>query len=189
MKEDNSTPGIRVGKLNTLEVISQTDGGFEMGIKSGPNDDNPRDDNPEDENKAILSALMAPDDCEPGLMLEVFVYPENDGRLIATCNKPNGQVGEFAVLKAINITRAGAFMDWGFEKDLLVPISQQITPMKLGNSYMVYIHLDPNQRVIGSTKIHRFFNEYAENMAPGDPVEAFIVHTENPRTVLHPTLP
>lgn len=166
MKDDNSTPGIRVGKLNRMEVSSQTDAGFEMAIKGSPDDGT----------KVILSALMAPDDCEPGLMLDVFVYPENDGRLVATCNKPNGQVDEFAVLKAINITRAGAFMDWGFEKDLLVPISQQITPMKLGSSYMVYIHLDPHKRVIGSTKIHRFFNEFAENMAPGDPVEAFIVH-------------
>ncbi len=85
------------------------------------------------------------------------------------------QVGECALLRAINVTRAGAFMKWRPGQDLLVPISQQITPMQKGKSYVVYLHLDPQQHIIGSTKLHRHLDEEAKNMAPGDPVDLLIV--------------
>jgi len=84
-------------------------------------------------------------------------------------------VEECAFLKAVTVTRAGAFMDWGMERDLLVPISQQLTPMVEGNSYVVYLFLDPQQQIIGSTKLHNFLDERAKNMAPGEEVDLLIV--------------
>ena len=90
-------------------------------------------------------------------------------------NKPKAQAGECAFLKAVTVTRAGAFMDWGMERDLLVPISQQLVPMVEGNSYVVYLFLDPQQQVIGSTKLHNFLDERAKNMAPGEEVDLLIV--------------
>ena len=88
---------------------------------------------------------------------------------------PRAQVGECALLKAINVTPAGAFMEWGGERDLLVPISQQISPMVEGKSYVVYLLLDPQQRIIGSSKLYKFFDERAKNMAPGEQVDLLIV--------------
>ena len=67
-------------------------------------------------------------------------------------------------------------MDCGLERDLLVPISQQLTPMVEGESYVVYLFLDPNQNVIGSTKLHNFLDERAKNMAPGEQVDLLIVN-------------
>ncbi len=67
-------------------------------------------------------------------------------------------------------------MDCGLERDLLVPISQQLTPMVEGQSYVVYVFLDPNQNVIGSTKLHNFLDERAKNMAPGEQVDLLIVN-------------
>ena len=66
-------------------------------------------------------------------------------------------------------------MKWRPGQDLLVPISQQVTPMQQGKSYVVYLFLDPEQRIIGSTKLHRHLDEEATNMTPGDPVDLLIV--------------
>jgi predicted RNA-binding protein (virulence factor B family) len=85
-------------------------------------------------------------------------------------------VGECALLKAVTVTKAGAFMDAGLERDLLVPVSQQLIPMAEGRSYVVYVYLDPNEQVIGSTKLHKFLDERAKNMAPGEEVDLLIVN-------------
>ena len=67
-------------------------------------------------------------------------------------------------------------MDCGLERDLLVPVSQQLMPMTEGRSYVVYLYLDPDEQIIGSTKLHKFLDERAKNMAPGDPVDLLIVN-------------
>jgi len=85
------------------------------------------------------------------------------------------RVGNCAFLKVINVTKAGAFLQWGNGQDLLVPVSQQISPMVEGNSYVVYLFLDPQQRIIGSSKLYKFLDERAKNMAPGEQVDLLIV--------------
>ncbi|MDX2429094.1 MAG: hypothetical protein QNK22_10450 [Xanthomonadales bacterium] len=91
-------------------------------------------------------------------------------------SQPKAQLDECALLKAVTVTKTGAFMDCGLERDLLVPISQQLTPMVEGQSYVVYLFLDPQQNVIGSTKLHNFLDERAKNMAPGEQVDLLIVN-------------
>jgi hypothetical protein len=91
-------------------------------------------------------------------------------------NSPKAQVGECALLKAVTVTKTGAFMDCGLERDLLVPISQQLTPMAEGQSYVVHLFMDPQQNIIGSTKLHNFLDERAKNMAPGEQVDLLIVN-------------
>jgi len=93
-----------------------------------------------------------------------------------TKNTPKAQVGECALLKAVTVTKAGAFMDCGLERDLLVPVSQQLTPIQEGKSYIVYLYLDPKQQVIGTTKLHNFLDERAKNMAQGEQVDLLIVN-------------
>ena len=88
---------------------------------------------------------------------------------------PGAQVGECALLKVINTTRAGTFMEWREGQDLLIPISQQLSPMQRGKSYVVYLLLDPQERVIGSTKLHRYFAEDATPLKPREPVDLLIV--------------
>jgi len=91
-------------------------------------------------------------------------------------NKPKAKVGECALLKAVTVTKAGAFMDAGLERDLLVPVSQQLTPMQEGKSYVVYLYLDPKQQIIGTTKLHNFLDERAKDMAAGEQVDLLIVN-------------
>lgn len=87
----------------------------------------------------------------------------------------NSSAGQCALLKAVTVTKAGAFMARPGEDDLLVPVSQQLIPIAEDRSYVVYMYLDPNQRLIGSTKLHKFLDERAKNMAPGQAVDLLIV--------------
>ena len=89
---------------------------------------------------------------------------------------PKAQLGECALLRAVTVTKTGAFMDCGLERDVLVPVSQQLSPMVEGQSYVVYLFLDPKKQVIGSTKLHKFLDERAKNMAAGDQVDLMIVN-------------
>jgi len=89
-------------------------------------------------------------------------------------NPKPAEPGECALLKVVTVTKAGAFLAWKDEQDLLVPISQQVAPMVEGKSYVVYLFLDPQQSVIGSSKLYKFFDERARNMAAGDPVDLLI---------------
>lgn len=86
------------------------------------------------------------------------------------------QAGDCVLMKAVTVTKAGAFMDCGLERDLLVPVSQQLIPMAEGRYYVVYLYLDPNESLIGTTKLHKFLDERAKNMAPGDMVDLLIVN-------------
>lgn len=85
------------------------------------------------------------------------------------------QAGQCLLLKAINTTRAGTFMEWREGRDLLVPVSQQLAPMQRGKSYVVYLMLDPDGKMIGSTKLHRHLSEEATPLKPRDKVKLMIV--------------
>lgn len=90
-------------------------------------------------------------------------------------DKPIAQAGECALLRAVNITRAGTFMEWREGQDLLVPISQQLAAMQKGKSYVVYLLLDPQQRTIGSTRLDRYLAEDATPLKPREKVDLMIV--------------
>jgi hypothetical protein len=94
-------------------------------------------------------------------------------------NKPTAQAGECALLRAVNITRAGAFMEWREGQDLLVPISQQLALMQKGISYVVYLLLDPQQRTIGSTRLDRYLAEDATPLKPREKVDLMIASESN----------
>lgn len=87
----------------------------------------------------------------------------------------DAEAGSCVLLKAINTTRAGTFMEWREGQDLLVPISQQLAPMQRGKSYVVYLLLDPDGRMIGSTKLHRYLAEEATPLKLREKVDLMIV--------------
>jgi predicted RNA-binding protein (virulence factor B family) len=98
-----------------------------------------------------------------------------DNSKISSNASTEAQIGECALLRAVHVTRAGTFMEWKPGTDLLVPVSQQLTPMQKGRSYVVYLYLDPNGRPVGSSKLHRHLSEEASEMKPGDAVDLQIV--------------
>ena len=95
-----------------------------------------------------------------GDLIQVFLYLDSENRPVATTEKPKAQVGEFAYLKVVASTAVGAFLDWGLEKDVLVPFSEQPRPMEVGQSYLVYLYLDKiHGRITATTKIDKIIDE------------------------------
>jgi hypothetical protein len=101
-----------------------------------------------------------PDGCEIGDWLSVFLYFDSDDLLIATTETPKVEVGSCEMLTVVDINHAGAFMDWGLPKDLLVPYNEQQKPMEVGYSYVVYVyHDEQSDRIAASTKLSHHLDE------------------------------
>ena len=111
----------------------------------------------EDENgeRAFLPKIFASEDAEIGTEMEVFVYQDDD-KLKATTEKPNAEVGEFAVMNCVQSLPSGAFMDWGIIKDLFIPYKQQKQKIVEGKRYLVYVYIDEFLNLItGTTRFKR----------------------------------
>lgn len=108
----------------------------------------------------LLPKKYCPEDTREGVTLRVFLYLDGEGRPIATTQKPKVAVGEFAYLEAIANTDYGTFMNWGLDKDLLVPFGEQHRPMEVGRSYIVHVYLSKaDGRIVASSKIDKFLDD------------------------------
>jgi len=151
---------IEIGKHNSLVVIKKTPIGLFLGDIT---------------EEVLLPIRYAPDVVEVGDMLDVFVYLDNENRPIATTLKPFAVVGEYAFLAVKDINQHGAFMDWGIDKDLFIPYSEQTEEMQLGNKYLVFIFIDErSQRIAGSLKWSEFIDDEEHNLSNGDAAQLMI---------------
>ncbi|MBF8456622.1 RNA-binding protein [Kaistella sp. G5-32] len=116
----------------------------------------------EDGERAFLPKIFASEDAEIGDEMEVFVYQDDD-KLKATTEKPNAEVGQFAIMTCVQSLPTGAFMDWGIIKDLFVPYKQQKAKIIEGKRYLVYVYVDEFLELItGTTRYKR--NPHYENL-------------------------
>ncbi|HTL07300.1 MAG TPA: S1-like domain-containing RNA-binding protein [Chitinophagaceae bacterium] len=100
----------------------------------------------------LLPKRFVPAGTRVGDKLEVFVYHDSEDRLIATTQRPYAVVGEIAYLKAVTVTRQGAFLDWGLMKDLFVPNSKQLSGMRVGAYYLVKLYIDAQTGRVAATE-------------------------------------
>ena len=156
---------ISIGNTYELEVIRAVEFGFYLDA--------------EDLGEILLPVKYSPADLVEGDSIEVFLYLDSEDRPIATTQKPKAEAGEFAYLKVVDNTSVGAFLDWGLDKDILVPFAEQHVPMETGHSYLVYIHVgDIDGRIIASSKIDRFLDdEKPHNFKPKQKVDLIIANT------------
>jgi hypothetical protein len=104
----------------------------------------------------LLPKRFVPSGLQIGDTISVFVYHDSDNRLIATTQEPFAVVGDIAALKVVEVTSQGAFLDWGLMKDLFVPVSQQLSTMRLGGKYLVKLYIDAQTgRVAATEKIDK----------------------------------
>lgn len=123
----------------------------------------------------LLPVRYVPVDGKVGDELEVFIYQDNQGRLIATTDRPLAQVGEFRFMKVKSVNRVGAFLEWGIMKDLLVPFSEQKVPMREGKSYLVYIHLDyVSKRIVASACVDKYLDNVMPDYAVNEKVDLLV---------------
>jgi predicted RNA-binding protein (virulence factor B family) len=126
------------------------------------------------EESILLPRREVPGETRPGDRLSVFVIRETSGSLTATLRRPLAQLGEFALLRVRQISRPGAFLDWGLEKDLLVPYSEQPERMQVGRKYLVKVCLDSLGRLVGTARIDRCLEKEEIDLADGEQVELVI---------------
>lgn len=131
----------------------------------------------EEEDEVLLPGKYAPENFKLEDPIEVFVYLDNEERPVATTLKPFIEKNGFAFLRCTAVTGIGAFVDWGLDKELLVPYGNQMTPMKAGQSYVVYLYLDEkSNRLVGSTKTPQFTDNDNIEVQKFDKVDLLVSH-------------
>ena len=154
---------IKIGEYNTLTILRDTDPGLYLG------DD--------EENVVLLPHKYKPEAFEIDDEIEVFVYLDNEERPIATTLEPFLNLNTFGYLHCSDVSRVGAFMDWGIEKQLFVPFKEQARPMKKGNWYIVYLYMDEvTDRLVGSSKTNRFVQNENLTVKAFDEVDILVTH-------------
>ena len=152
---------IELGKYNTLEVVKEV--AFGMYLDGG------------EEGEILLPSRYVPENCKPGDELTVFIYLDNEERLVATTLTPLVQVGEFACLEVAWINQYGAFLNWGLMKDLFVPFREQKMKMQVGKQYVIHAHLDDESyRIVASAKVDRYLSKEKAPYEPGQEVSILI---------------
>ena len=150
-----------VGKYNTLEVLREVEHG--LYLKGGGDND------------ILLPRDYIPEGTKVGDKIEVFVYRDSEDRIIATNLTPKATIGEFAFLKVVAATGVGAFLDWGLQKDLLVPFKEQVDKMVHGKSYVVYVYLDEDtDRVVATAKVNRYLDDEQPDLVEKQEVDLLI---------------
>ena len=150
-----------IGKYNDLTITRDSDQGLYLEDPQGE--------------EVLLPNRYVTDDMRRGDRLRVFVYTDSEDRPVATTEKPLALRDEFAYLEALDVNNSGAFLDWGLSKDLLVPYSEQLTPMERGKKYLVFVHLDRvTNRMLASPRLNRFVENERLTVAEGDEVELII---------------
>ena len=106
-----------------------------------------------DEDSILLPNAEVPDDAVVGQKLEVFMYLDSEDRPVLTTRSPKLHLGEVAFLEVTDVTRIGAFVDWGLPKELLVPFSEQTRDMRVGERHAIGLYLDKSERLTGTMRI------------------------------------
>ena len=108
--------------------------------------------------KVLLPIKQVPEQTKEGDILEVFIYKDSMDRMIATVREPDLQVGETAVLKVVQTSKIGAFLDWGLEKDLLLPFREQTMRVKEGQECLVALYIDKSERLCATMKVYPYLS-------------------------------
>ncbi|MFA5959184.1 MAG: S1-like domain-containing RNA-binding protein [Tatlockia sp.] len=151
---------IKIGQHNTLRVIKEVPFGLYLEAA--------------EYREILLPKKYVPEGTTLHDLLDVFVYFDSEDKIIATTQKPLAELGQCAFLQVVDVNRYGAFLNWGLDKDLLVPKPEQHRPLMKDKSYLVYLKLDEQGRIIASSKLDHFLNRFAPHFKPGDEVELLV---------------
>lgn len=144
---------IRLGEKQKLVIVKKVD----FGVYLAASREN-------QEERVLLPAKQVPAGSEPGDEIEVFIYRDSSDRLIATTNEPKLVRGGVAELTVAQVGKFGAFLDWGLEKDLLLPFKQQAKKVKQGDKVLVSLYIDKSGRLCATMNVY-------ENLRTDSPYE------------------
>ncbi|HHF2994385.1 S1-like domain-containing RNA-binding protein [Vibrio diabolicus] len=153
---------IKIGQINSLEVIKKADFGVFL--------------DGDDYGSVLLPNKYVPEGTEIGDHVDVFLYFDSESQLAATIERPIAQVGEWGLMKIEGVNATGAFVNWGIkEKDLLVPFSEQRTRFSAGQTILVYVYTDKaSGRIVGTTKFNKWLDKTPANYEVNEQVDLII---------------
>lgn len=152
---------LQLGKRNDMVVARKVD--FGVYLDGG------------DIGDVLLPKRYVPEGCEVGDTVNVFLYLDNEERLVATTKKSMVEVNHFAFLEVKWINEHGAFLDWGLMKDLFCPFREQKMKMQVGKKYVVYAYIDAvTYRIVASAKVEKFLSDEEPPYSNGDEVEILV---------------
>ncbi|MCD8152897.1 MAG: S1-like domain-containing RNA-binding protein [Clostridiales bacterium] len=131
---------MKLGEKQILTVVKTVDFGIYLAEHAG------------DDQRVLLPAKQVPAGTRPGDRLEVFLYKDSSDRLIATTREPRLTICGIALLKVAQVTRIGAFLDWGLEKDLFLPYKEQLGNVREGSKILVTLYIDKSDRLCATMK-------------------------------------
>ena len=134
---------IKLGEKQVLKVVKKVD--FVVYLA---------DTDPEE--KVLLPSKQVPAGTEVGSKIEVFIYRDSDDRLIATTNEPKIMLGDVRMLKVKDVARIGAFMDWGLEKDVLLPFKEQTRKVRPGEEVLCAMYIDKSNRLCVTMNVYQY---------------------------------
>jgi predicted RNA-binding protein (virulence factor B family) len=158
----NRTDMALLGKINILTVLKDAPPG--LYLDGG------------DLGEILLPGDSIPPGAGPDDELQVFLYRDSEDRLVATTHDPLACVGDFAALRVKQIhPTIGAFLDWGLNKDLLLPMREQERPIHKGDIVVVFVFIDEvSQRIIATTRWRDHLSATPPNYSEGAPVSLLI---------------
>jgi len=153
---------IKIGQINSLEVIKKADFGVFL--------------DGDDYGSVLLPSKYVPEGTEIGEHVDVFLYFDSESQLAATIERPIAQVGEWGLMKIEGVNATGAFVNWGIkEKDLLIPFSEQRTRFSAGQTILVYVYTDKaSGRIVGTTKFNKWLDKTPANYEVNEQVDLII---------------
>ena len=135
---------IKLGEKQELEVIKKVDFGVYLAEESGSDE------------KVLLPGKQVPEGCTIGSKIEVFIYKDSDDRLIATTKTPKIMLGDVRMLKVKETGKIGAFMDWGLEKDVLLPFKEQTKKVRAGEEVLCAMYIDKSSRLCVTMNVYKY---------------------------------
>lgn len=137
---------INLGEVQTLTVVKKV----EFGVYLGDGAEGDKDE------KVLLPKKQVPEETEIGSEIEVFVYKDSEDRLIATTRTPKLTLDGVAMLQVIQVGKIGAFLDWGLEKDLLLPFKEQTSPVREGQECLAALYIDKSSRLCATMNVYPY---------------------------------
>lgn len=137
---------IRLGEVQTLQIVKQVEFGVYLG------------DGTDEKEKVLLPKKQVPEQAQTGDEIEVFVYRDSRDRLIATTRMPKMTLHKAARVRVAQVGRVGAFLDWGLEKDLLLPFREQTRKVAEGEECLAALYIDKSDRLCATMNVYPYLS-------------------------------
>lgn len=139
---------IKLGEKQELQIVKQTEFGIYLS--------DPDEVSKENAQRVLLPLKQVPYGSKTGDRVEVFIYRDSKDRLIASVNTPMLTLHQIAVLKVKQLSKIGAFLDWGMEKDLLLPFAEQTSKVREGGECLVALYIDKSDRLCATMNVYPY---------------------------------